>query len=90
MFTHFGISGPLVLSASSYIDGDCSDYALFIDLKPGLDPGRLDARLLRDWDEMKNRAFVNSLDRLLPPCFGAGGGFFVGDRCKNAGQRSDP
>ena len=65
-FTNFGISGTLVLSASSYIDRDCSDDALFIDLKPGLDPGRLDARLLRDWDEMKNRAFVNSLDRLLP------------------------
>lgn len=66
MFTHFGISGPLVLSASSYIDGDCAEYSLSVDLKPGLDAAKLDARLLRDWSEMKNRAFQNSLDRLLP------------------------
>ncbi len=66
MFTHFGISGPLVLSASSYIDGDCADYCLSVDLKPGLDHAKLDARLLRDWEEIKNRTFSNSLGRLLP------------------------
>jgi len=66
MFTHFGISGPLVLSASSYLDGDLSRYTLAIDLKPGLDAGRLDARILRDFGDAKNRALKNALDRLLP------------------------
>lgn len=66
MFTHFGISGPLVLTASSEIEGDASEYAMMIDLKPGLDMQQLDSRLLRDFSEMKNRAFKNALDRLLP------------------------
>ena len=66
MFTHFGISGPLVLSASSYLDGDLSRNTLLIDLKPGLRPEQLDARILRDFGEAKNRQIRNSLDRLLP------------------------
>ncbi|WMJ84075.1 NAD(P)/FAD-dependent oxidoreductase [Oscillospiraceae bacterium LTW-04] len=66
MFTHFGISGPLVLTASSEIEGDASGYTMTIDLKPGLDMQQLDSRLLRDFSEMKNRAFKNALDRLLP------------------------
>ncbi len=66
MFTHFGVSGPLVLTASSEIEGDAADYTMTIDLKPGLDLQQLDARLLRDFSEMKNRAFKNALDRLLP------------------------
>lgn len=66
MFTHFGISGPLVLTASSEIEGDAVDYTMTIDLKPGLDLQQLDTRLLRDFSEMKNRAFKNALDRLLP------------------------
>ncbi|MEG1850090.1 MAG: aminoacetone oxidase family FAD-binding enzyme, partial [Oscillospiraceae bacterium] len=66
MFTHFGISGPLVLSASSYLDGDPAQYTLSVDLKPGLTREQLDARLLRDFDDAKNRAFKNALDRLLP------------------------
>lgn len=66
MFTHFGISGPLVLTASSEIEGDASEYTMTIDLKPGLDMQQLDNRLLRDFDSMKNRAFKNALDRLLP------------------------
>lgn len=66
MFTHFGISGPLVLTASSEIEGSPADYTMSIDLKPGLSAEQLDARLLRDFSEMKNRAFKNSLDRLLP------------------------
>ncbi|MBP1557773.1 MAG: aminoacetone oxidase family FAD-binding enzyme, partial [Oscillospiraceae bacterium] len=66
MFTHFGISGPLVLTASSEIEGSPADYSMSIDLKPGLDAAQLDARLLRDFSEMKNRAFKNSLDKLLP------------------------
>ena len=66
MFTHFGISGPLVLTASSEIEGDAADYRMTVDLKPGLDMQQLDSRLLRDFSEMKNRAFKNALDRLLP------------------------
>lgn len=66
MFTHFGVSGPLVLTASSEIEGSPSDYTMTVDLKPGLDIAQLDARLLRDFSEMKNRAFKNSMDRLLP------------------------
>ncbi|HWP50486.1 MAG TPA: NAD(P)/FAD-dependent oxidoreductase [Clostridia bacterium] len=66
MFTHFGISGPLVLTASSEIEGDAAGYRMTVDLKPGLDMQQLDSRLLRDFSEMKNRAFKNALDRLLP------------------------
>lgn len=66
LFTHFGVSGPLVLSASSYIKGDPKTYQLLIDLKPGLTPQQLDARLLRDFGEFKNKDFSNALDKLLP------------------------
>ncbi len=65
MFTHFGVSGPLVLTASSYLDGDPTRYALSADLKPGLTDAQLDARILRDFAEAKNRAVKNALDRLL-------------------------
>lgn len=66
LFTHFGISGPLVLSASSYMKQDIAHYRLAIDLKPGLSMEQLDARILRDFDENKNRDFKNALDKLLP------------------------
>jgi hypothetical protein len=66
MFTHFGVSGPLVLSASSWMDGDPTDYTFAIDLKPGLTAEQLDARILRDFGDAKNRAVKNALDRLLP------------------------
>ncbi len=66
LFTHFGVSGPLVLSASTYISGDVREYRLELDLKPGLTPEKLDERLLRDFGENINRDFVNSLDALLP------------------------
>jgi predicted Rossmann fold flavoprotein len=66
LFTHFGISGPLALSASSYIEGSPDDYRLTIDLKPGLDADRLDRRLLRDFEERPNRDFINALGGLLP------------------------
>lgn len=66
LFTHFGVSGPLVLSASSHMTGDLGEYAMFIDLKPGLTPQQLDARLLRDFGRQLNRDFSNSLDELLP------------------------
>lgn len=67
MFTDFGITGPLVLTASSYM-GDCDKekYTAVIDLKPALDREMLDKRLLRDFSEEPNRDFINSLDALLP------------------------
>lgn len=66
LFTHFGVSGPLVLSASTYISGDIREYRMELDLKPGLTAEKLDERLLRDFFENRNRDFVNSLDALLP------------------------
>lgn len=66
LFTHFGVSGPLVLSASSHMAGDLSRYRMEIDLKPGLTAQQLDARLLRDFEENRNRDFGNALDALLP------------------------
>lgn len=64
LFTHFGVSGPLVLSASSYMRS--GRYVLSIDLKPGLDEQALDARILRDIAEEQNRKAQNALRRLLP------------------------
>ena len=66
LFTHFGVSGPLVLSASTFIFGDVRDHRIELDLKPGLSPEKLDERLLRDFSANNNRDFVNSLDALLP------------------------
>ena len=63
LFTHFGVSGPTVLSASAHLKGKCS---LTIDLKPALDAGKLDARILRDLDMYKNRSMENALTDLLP------------------------
>jgi len=68
LFTHFGISGPLILSASSYY---CKKYfgkevQLFVDLKPALSTEQLDKRILRDFEEKKNKQLKNSLDGLLP------------------------
>lgn len=65
LFTHFGVSGPLVLSASAHMRrfGECR-YRLSIDLKPGLDEKKLDARLLRDFEKYSNREFHNSLGDL--------------------------
>ena len=68
LFTHFGVSGPLVLSASAHMRGFAQGerYTLELDLKPGLDAERLDARLLRDFSKYKNRDFGNALGDLLP------------------------
>ena len=66
LFTHFGISGPLVLSASSYMTEPPQTYRISIDMKPALEPDQLDARILRDFEEQKNKDFANSLDALLP------------------------
>jgi len=67
LFTHFGVSGPVILSASSHLrDFKNKKYTLSIDLKPALDAESLDKRILRDFGTELNRDFVNSLDELLP------------------------
>ena len=67
LFTHFGVSGPLVLSASSYIRKmGKAEYSAVIDLKPALSDEQLDKRILRDFETEQNKDFVNSLDALLP------------------------
>lgn len=67
IFTHFGVSGPLILSFSSYIrDLDKYQYRIGINFKPALDEGQLDKRLLSDFLKFKNKAFKNSLNELLP------------------------
>lgn len=68
LFTHFGVSGPVILSGTSillpYLN-DC-ELMLHLDLKPALSYEQLDARILRDFEEYKNKQFKNSLDHLLP------------------------
>lgn len=81
LFTHFGLSGPLVLSASAHMTGDPPDtpsetafasmlkgkgYRISIDWKPGLTPEQLDKRLLRDFQKFQNKDAINALDELLP------------------------
>ncbi len=67
MFTHFGITGPLVLSASAHIsDIKSGEYEVHIDLKPALDEKKLDLRLISDFTKLANRDFSNSLSALLP------------------------
>lgn len=67
LFTHFGVSGPLVLSASSHIrDMMPNRYHLEIDLKPALSMEQLDARIRRDFSENLNRDFINGIRKLLP------------------------
>lgn len=67
LFTHYGMSGPLVLSASAHIRPfEEGRWEVSVDLKPGLDEKQLDARLLRDFSEFINRDFANSLEKLLP------------------------
>ena len=74
LFTHYGISGPIVLSSSAvlvrYKNIDellkQNKIKIYIDLKPALDDEKLDNRILRDFEELKNKQFKNSLDKLLP------------------------
>ena len=67
LFTHFGISGPMVLSASSMLrDMEPGRYIVSIDLKPALTHEQLDARILRDFSGNTNKDFINSLGALLP------------------------
>lgn len=67
LFTHYGASGPIILSASSHMKNPQNhSYTISIDLKPALDADTLDKRILRDFDENKNKDFSNSLNALLP------------------------
>lgn len=67
MFTHFGVTGPIVLSASAHLRNlDVSSLTMCIDLKPALDERTLDARLLSDFSKKSNKDLINSLSDLLP------------------------
>lgn len=67
LFTHFGLSGPLILSASAHLNRfDKNQYTVIIDLKPALEEKKLDERLLRDFQEQANKDFQNALGKLLP------------------------
>lgn len=67
LFTHFGVSGPLIISASAYVHKFLNEtLELWIDLKPALDVGQLDERILRDFEKNKNKQFKHALDQLLP------------------------
>lgn len=66
LFTHFGLSGPIVLSASAHIGRKDDAFTVDLDLKPALDEKTLDERLLRDFEKYANRDFSHALDDLLP------------------------
>lgn len=67
LFTHFGVSGPMILSASSHMRNmEKGRYEIYVDLKPALTPEQLDSRILRDFSENNNKNFINSLGGLLP------------------------
>lgn len=67
LFTHFGVSGPMILSASAHMrEMQAERYTIDIDLKPALSPEKLDARVLRDFSENLNKSIANTLGLLLP------------------------
>lgn len=67
LFTHFGVSGPVILSASAHMQGmPEKKYAIEIDLKPALDEEKLSARLIRDFEKYNRKQLINALDDLLP------------------------
>ncbi len=67
MFAHFGVTGPMILSASAHLrDVEISELTLYIDLKPALDEKALDARLLSDFSKMSNKDLINAMGDLLP------------------------
>ncbi len=67
LFAHFGLSGPVILSASAHMRPmERGKYRIFLDLKPALDESQLDARILRDFQKYSNKDFANSLGDLLP------------------------
>ena len=66
LFTHFGVSGPIILSASAHMKKSADLYKIEIDLKPALDEAALDKRILRDFEKFAKKDFINSLSELLP------------------------
>ncbi len=66
LMTHFGLSGPLILTFSALMDEAPEQYRVVLDLKPALAEAQLDARLLRDFDQFKNRQIDHTLEALLP------------------------
>ncbi len=68
LFTHFGVSGPVILSASAAVKPKFfrDELKLYIDLKPALDPEQLDRRILREFEEAKNKCFKNAVGHLFP------------------------
>jgi len=66
LFTHFGVSGPIVLSASAHVTDNPQNYYIELDLKPALSFEKLDDRISRDFNENLNKDFSNSLSKLLP------------------------
>ena len=67
LFTHFGVSGPVILSSSAHMrDADKKKYTIEIDLKPALDEEKLSARLIRDFEKYNKKQLINALDDLLP------------------------
>ncbi len=66
IFTHYGISGPIVLSMSNYVNRIKSKLNMYLDLKPALDREKLDGRILRDFEKYNNKVLKNSLNDLLP------------------------
>lgn len=70
LFTHFGVSGPLVLTLSSYLPEELTDVRMAIDLKPALDLQTLDARLLRDFREYSRKQLCAVMDGLVPHALG--------------------
>ena len=66
LFMHYGLSGPTVLSASCHVEEDGGPYTIELDLKPALDQGKLDARILRDFRERRNDAVCQGIRPLLP------------------------
>ena len=67
LFTHFGVSGPMILSAGAHMRNmQRGRYKIYVDMKPGLSYEQLDARILRDFSENNNKNFINSLGGLLP------------------------
>jgi len=66
LFTHFGLSGPLILSASAHMNFERDSYTAHIDLKPALDEQKLDARLVRDFETRSNQNFSTALGGLIP------------------------
>ena len=67
VFTHYGLSGPVILSASSYMRKmESGKYRIRLDLKPALTQEQLDARIQRDFEKYARKIFSNSLNELLP------------------------